>query len=174
MSESIRFHTKDSIYALLVLYLVQASRDLSTWNSGIARKVTVDGIEFPIAKKLTGQDHDVPGINLIFHDEFEHVRGNPPEIRMSASVHVYVQASTNVSADDRTLDKLISLVDQALIDGGIGIWDLTGNTPLAFKLTSHWSVLGAPHQWRDLTNLRVDGFLHKSKDFEVFYRDNTY
>ena len=180
MSEGIRFLLKDSTYARLVLSLMQnisgSAIDMSDFNPSLSemdRILVVDTKKFGIVRRVVSQSHEVPGINLVFYDEDELEFRNPADNKIGAAIHVYVVATDNIIADDRTMDKICTLLDRALAGGGVSIWDYSASPPSDTGKIGYWfSTLSAGFRWHDLTNLGTDTYLHRAKNFEIIFRDN--
>jgi hypothetical protein len=106
--ETVRLHVQDSFLALVVTYLKLGSRNIATdfnpaWSAA-DRQCVVDGVTFQIAHKLPGQPHEKPGVNVVFYDELSGQGPKPQQgFTRLVTVHVYIPATTNPAADDRTL-----------------------------------------------------------------------
>ena len=175
--ETIRLHVQDSLYALLVTYLKLGTRDIfnsfdSTWGPN-DRSVVLDDVNFNIVKKIPGQAHEIPGVNLVLYDEQSApFAPNHQTYTRLACIHLYVQTSTNISADDRTLLKLQRQLDEALYGKGLSLVDFYSVPPVALvsKAVS-WDLLNPAESWQELTDLANSSYLHRAKNIRLFYAD---
>jgi len=172
--ESYRYYLKDSLYLLLCRFIMEGSRDIGGFNLTIGeadRKIVVDGSTYKLVKRSTGQLHEKPGINLVFHDEHELVFGNPVENRIVAMIHVYVKETTNGTVDDRTMDKLKFFVDGAFAEGATPIWDMTFVPPQNLRRQARW--MKNEKLWEDLTDTRTDSYIHCVRRMSFDFRSDT-
>jgi hypothetical protein len=173
--EDIRFHVQDTMFALLVTYLKTGKRDVinyfsSTWTAA-DRVVEVDSVRFAIVKRILGQPHEIPGVNIIFHDELPLSKTDRPLYSRLMSVHVYIEASKVPTAEDRTLMKLQRLVDEAMYGGGVKVADLTGAGAYELSSAISWGVFTPAEGWLELTDLATSPYLHRSRNFHLAYAD---
>ena len=177
MAESARWYVQDSFYALIVTYLKDGSRDIETnFDTTLEenlRKVTIDSVDFKIVKRLLSQDSEIPGVNIIFSDEvLEPQRTNPQGNIATVSIHLYINTTDNIAADDRTFKKLQRLVDEALFGGTAPIIDFTAQPASPLGRNIHWAVLGDRGDWQELSALEIEPFLHRAKFLSIRYTDD--
>ena len=175
--DAVRFNVQDCMLALLVTYLKSGSRNLITsysaaWTAA-DRLLLVDNVSFRLCRKVPGERHEIPGINLMFYDEMAStLRTNPRGYSLLLTIHLYAQATDNVVADDRTLLKVQRLVDEALLGGSIPVLDLDSVTlDQIDRICVHWELLAPGESWQELTDLANTSYLHRSKNLQLFYDD---
>jgi hypothetical protein len=175
--ESVRLHVQDSLYALLVTYLTLQSRDIFTNFLSVdpnSRVCTIDDIAFKIVRRMIGEPHEVPGVNLMMYDERSgHGFTNRQQYSRLATIHIYINESTNVNADDRTLMKLQRLIDEALYGKGLNIVDFYSDPPVHLQGTAFWDLLNPMESWNELTDLSHSPYLHRVKNLHVSYADDS-
>ena len=174
--ETVRACVQDSFYALIATYLTSGTRDILNWyqpnNNGDGRVVLVDDTEFKIVRKLVGEKHEIPGVNVVFYDEQVQTHGsrNPRGLSKLIVVHVYIPVTKNAVADDRTLMKLQRKIDEALVPSGTQIIDFYSTPPVVGKYL-FWSFLSPNESWIELTNLDIEQHLHRSRNVMSYYDD---
>lgn len=174
--ETVSYHAQDSLYALLVTYLLLGSRDILSsfsvnWQKS-DRQVTVDDVVFPIVQRQVGEAHEVPGINLVFYDELQLTKTDRPLNSKLAVVHIYCKTDRNVMAAQRSVLKLQHLINSATYPGGVEVVDFVSDPPqLVSNCCLSWSSLSVPEGWIELTDLSVTEYIHRSKNLQLVYAD---
>lgn len=175
MTDTHRFFAQDSLFALLVTYLLTGSRDTTTfdtlWDKS-DRQITLDSITFPIVQRMPGENHEIPGVNIVAYDEFIITKTDKPIKAFLVTIHLYAQAARNSQVVQRSLFKLQRAVDEAMFGGGTPLVDFTSGVAVPLPgVAVSWNLLDNPESWLDVTNLEADAFIHKSRNFKLVYQD---
>ena len=174
--ENVRFHVQDTMFALLVTYLVGDSRNVLadfdiTWTEE-QRSFTAGQYVFPIVKRLVGEPHQIPGINVVFTDEIPTMPfANRRGLSLTSTINIYLQAGSNPSYANRFVLQAQRKIDEALYGKGTAIIDLYSDPPVSLGKSMHWELLTIGDGWSELTDLANNPYLHRAKNVRLFYDD---
>jgi len=177
MPDSVRFHGRDSLLALLCTYLMNGMRDLSMFNpagSPNLRKISADGVDFRIVRVVPTQAREKPGVNLVVFDDHKYAPYVGSDRRVApVGIHIYNPAGSNPVKAERTVLKIVRKVDEALYGCGVSIYNFDVSPPVALGPALFWRPMKAVEDWLNLTNLNVEQNVHYARNFSVWWDEKS-